>query len=451
LPYTAEPGGGVFLFTYHLFLGHLARWLTLSLETVYHAARVVNSLFFLLTAYHFIARFVDGLGARLGVWLVFALSGGLGWLAVLFGHFTGDFWIAEAIPFLTVFSNAHFPLAWALLLWLFEWTLPGLAPPPNAPRLALIAATVTALAQVQPMVLLNLGLVLGGMTVGRWLLHRQWHWPEWQIAFIAGLAAAPWMVNALWATRTNAALAVWNAQNLTPSPEWWDALLSGGVLLALTVPGLVIAARRRSPRDQILLYWFGLNVLALYAPFALQRRLSLGLWMPLTLLAWLGWQEVIAPRLAARWQIVGAGALAVLLTLTNALIVVSLLAAIQRRDSKLFLTQAESQAMEWLEANADNALVLSSPDLGLIIPARSDARVVYGHPFETAHAADQKRAVENFYRGDASALDLQSIAYILYGPRERALGSLPTLPDWRIVFPKGDALIEPNVVLIYGR
>jgi hypothetical protein len=44
------------------------------------------------------------------------------------------------------------------------------------------------------------------------------------------------------------------------------------------------------------LIWLVLGLLALYAPFALQRRLALGLWMPLVLLAGHRAEEVVWPR-----------------------------------------------------------------------------------------------------------------------------------------------------------
>ncbi len=41
LPYTPEAMPGAFIFTYYLFLGHLARLTGLGLELVYHLARVL--------------------------------------------------------------------------------------------------------------------------------------------------------------------------------------------------------------------------------------------------------------------------------------------------------------------------------------------------------------------------------------------------------------------------
>ena len=91
LPYTADPGPGTLIFSYYLFLGHLARWTGLGLELVYHLARVAGGLALLLTAYVFVGRFVAERRWHMALWLLFALSSGLGWLAAPFRSMPLDF------------------------------------------------------------------------------------------------------------------------------------------------------------------------------------------------------------------------------------------------------------------------------------------------------------------------------------------------------------------------
>ena len=460
LPYTAQPGPGVFLFTYYLFLGHLARWTGASIEWVYHLARVFGGLALLMTGYQFLAHFFDSFRSRLAVWLFFAFSSGLGWLAVPWGGFTSDLWVAEAIPFLSLFSNAHFALTWALMLWVFLWTLPGLASEkPSGRRLTLTALAVTALAQTQPLALLTVGLVLGALTVWRIASRRLIIFSDLAPLLVVGVFAAPWLIYDFWAAAAHPALAAWNAQNLTPSPPLWDALLSGGVPLLLAVPGIVVTAPRRSlrpsggraPRDLVPLVWLALAVLALYAPFSLQRRLSLGIWTPLVILAAIGLRGVIWPRVGARWRLLALAGIASLALPGNLLIYAATLGAVQKPDpqQKIFLTRDEADALEWiLEDTPPGALVLASPATGLYIPARTDARVIYGHPFETVEAGAHEQAVEDFFTGrisQGSFFAQYPVNYIFYGPREQALGPLPPLGNgWSVLFHQGE-------VTIYGR
>lgn len=446
LPYTAEPGEGVFLFTYYLFLGHVARWLGLSLETVYHTARLMGGLGFLLSAYHFLGHFMETPRARLGAWLFFSLSSGWGWAAALTGAFTMDLWVAESIPFLTLFSNAHFPLAWALMLWLVTWSWPGLSAAPLGRRLGGVALAAAALAIAQPMGLIPIGAALGAGLVLEAARTRRLDLRLWAPALVLGLSAAPWLINALWAAQTHPVLQGWNAQNLTPSPGLGEALLWGGLPLALAAAGAWRLWRERAarPRDMLALIWVLTGVGLMYAPLALQRRLSIGLWLPLCVLAVQavrGWLSADGPRWR-RLAVVGALAL---LPLSNLLVWAGGLAAATTRDPALFLTSGEAAALAHLPAGQ---VVLAAPDTGGFIPARSDARVLYGHPFETVPAAAEKQLVETALMDRAvllATLDARGVDVVVWGPREAAYGPAPELPaEWRRLF-------EAEGVTVWGR
>lgn len=445
LPYTAQRGAGAFIFTYYLFLGHLARWTGASLDLIYGLARALGALVLLLSAYAFVSRFVESRRWRLLAWLLFALGSGAGWLAVPFGAFASDLWVAEAIPFLSIFVNAHFALATALLLWVLAWTVPGLARrPASAWRLSLIALATMVLAQVQPLALLSIGLTLAGV-LGWKLVRRRLDKTAFIPGLFFGVFAAPWVFYDALVSRVDPTLAQWNAQNLTPSPALWDLALSGGVLLALAIVGLVVATRRRADEDVVLVMWLLLGGLALYAPFALQRRLSLGLWMPLILLAVMGLREGIWPKLKRRLRTLALVGLAVFVLPSNLLIYFATLAAVQRRDPAVFLSRSEAAALGWLADHAaPGAVVAAAPQTSLFIPARTDARVVYGHPFETVDAATQKKAIEEFYGGRVPAAVFVSqygVSYVVLGDRERQLGSSPTLSGWSKAFEDGGVVI----------
>jgi hypothetical protein len=213
--------------------------------------------------------------------------------------------------------------------------------------------------------------------------------------------------------------------------------------LVLALVGLFIASRRRSPLDQVLIYWFVLGTLSLYAPFDLQRRLALGLWMPVTLLAILALRTALLPRLRPAWRPLALTVLVLPMLFTNALVYVSVLAAVQMRDPALFLTSDEDAALAWLAGRARGTVVLASPEIALRLPARTDARVIYGHPFETVEAETRRMAVEDYFAGRTSLGDFSAryaVDYIFYGPREKLLG-VPDLTAWRAVFQQGDVTI----------
>jgi len=91
--------------------------------------------------------------------------------------------------------------------------------------------------------------------------------------------------------------------------------------------------------------------------------------------------------------------------------------------------------------------VLAGPEISALLPGRSDARVIYGHPYETVDAEAQEQAALDFYAGRAAPdvfFAAHPVDYIFYGPREARLGPPPDLTGWRVIFQQGD-------VTVYGR
>ncbi|MGQ0603726.1 MAG: hypothetical protein ACT4QE_18760 [Anaerolineales bacterium] len=458
LPYTAEPGEGVLLFTYYLFLGHVARWLGLSLDVTYHLARVLGSAAFLWAAYRILAHFFDTPFSRLGAWLFFFSGSGLGWLFVRAGLFTADLWVAESIPFLTLFSNAHFPLAWALLLLILELTffkhLTGLK------DLSGVILAVTALAIVQPMTLLPLNAVLAGNTVWGFWSGRRWEWRALLPVLMVATFSAPWVLYAVWVTNTHPVLSEWNRQNVTASPPWWEALIWGGAPLAMAVlgagrtvgatVGAIVGATLVVAQGQgqaLPLRWLVIGVVLMYLPLDLQRRMSLGVWMPLCILAVKGLCDVVLPRLALRWRPLVITALVLPALFSNLLVYAASTAGVLTRKPELYLSADEAAAMDWVAAQPSRPLVVASPEIALILPGRTDARVIYGHPYETVYAELQRRVVLDFFAGRVAAADFTErypVDFVFYDPREKALNPELTLPGWRVAFEQGD-------VVVYGR
>jgi hypothetical protein len=148
---------------------------------------------------------------------------------------------------------------------------------------------------------------------------------------------------------------------------------------------------------------------------------------------------------------VAAIALGLALPSTLLILLVGLFGA-QTRDPALYLTQSEVQALEWLESNTPaDALVLAAPETGLLIPAHTGRRVLYGHPFETVNAESEQAQVVAFFQGEMQApatfVEQRQVDYIFYGPRERSLGELPKGLDLRQVYATG--VVGADQVILY--
>jgi len=206
----------------------------------------------------------------------------------------------------------------------------------------------------------------------------------------------------------------------------------------LAFVGVYLARRNANEPSLFLTIWLLAGILLVYFPSPIQRRFISGLYVPVAALA-----VFALHNLARNQQTLSRLALAVVFfsVPTNLLILYGGAQAARAQNSALYLERAELAAYHWLDRNAMSTdMVLAAPESGLYIPAYSDVRVIYGHPFETVQADARRAEVQSFYTGQLHRDELveylrsAQVDYVFYGPRERALGPLPELPGWQVVY-----------------
>jgi len=379
----------------------------------------------------------DDVGQRRFLFLLTALGAGLGWLATPLGRQTPDVWVFEAFPFASLLTNAHFPVSLALMAWMAHWGLEL----ERSPRAAIgLIVGAAALGVVQPF---GLPTILGGLvvawTVRAWQRRAvPWRAAGWLVLTV--LLALPYPLYTVWVLRADPILAVWNAQNVTPSPPLVDWLLGLGVLAPLALIGVVSGVRQGRAAHSLLVGWALATALGLALPLDLSRRLSLGMGIPIGLLAGLGWGWA-AGRLRRRARRLLTATLVAIAAPTALFLLLLGAAAALSGHSLLYLSDGEWSALTWLRENAPrDAVVLCGPETGMFVPAWAGQRVVYGHPFETVRAAEREEQVRRFWAGerDETWLHALNVAYFFYGPRERVLGPPPA---GEIVFETDDTTI----------
>jgi hypothetical protein len=459
LLFTPEQGQGVFLFTYFIALGHVARMLNLPLIAVFHTARLLGGFALLWMIYELIARVTDAarltnaIDLRRRAWWIVALSSGLGWLATLLGHGdSSDLTIAESNTFYSLMANAHFALAAAIMIGMFILILEMRSF--SIGRVITLTVLSLILAVIQPFAPVAVYSIAGVTLLVLWWRNRRVRpstalrsaqgalaFPRTQFlaAFIAGLITVPLLFYLYNTTQADAVLQAWSQQNQTLSPPPIDYLLGYGLLWIFAFFGARSAWRRKSDWDVLLLVWIIVTLPLLYAPFPLQRRLSLGLHVPIGILAAIGLTEIVRAKWPRR-VLIG------VTLLTSIFIELALFGGAAAHDPRIYLTMNEASALNWLQANAPReAVVLASPEMGGFIPAFAGQRVVYGHPYETVNAEAREQQVKDFFAGtidQAQLLRDDGVAYIIVGPRERKLGAFDAaqLPIEE-VFSSGDVVV----------
>ena len=434
LPYTDQPGSGAYLFLFYICLGHFADLIGITSLAIFHTSRLIGAgLMFWAMLFFFRSHLTDRYAQRLA-FSTALLGSGLGWAAVLFGFFTSDFWVAEAYPFLSAYTNPHFTWGLALMLLMLAGKLEKM------PLINLVMAAVLSL--IQPFGVVLVILVQGALFLETVIAKRRGITPEiWkdrrlQSLSLAALGAASLLLYQYLAIRTDPVLSQWNQQNITSSPGMLDLWLSFSPVLILA--GAVSPLIWRERNKRIFIFWTGIGLLLIFVPWSLQRRFLTGLYVPLAGLSaegirWIKDRGVIRhSTLIAFWFL--------LILPTNIIILTSGMQAVINREEAIFTPRDFTQVLAWINENtSEDDLILAGTRESLYIPPETGRRVLYGHPFETVQAAKEKAFVEDFMAGRfspdraAELIFLRDINYLVVEEDRSVFPMLREIPGLQTV------------------
>lgn len=438
LAYSCEKSNGAYVFLYYLLLGHIARWMGISIPFMFHFARLINAGILIFMLAILIRKLIpDKKWAIRTLWLV-SLGSGMGYMTLIFHTLSDNERVAEGYPFLSIFANPHFPLGMAIFVGIIicllnkdNWK--------NAIKAGILSLL---LAVIQPFMVISIVMVAGFQTVWTFFRNRRLDYKIPMMVVIFGLSYLGYQY---WALTTDPVLAQWTAQNRTPAPAWWDFILCISPAIIFCILGVL---RRRYivfPPNSIIILWLIGLVLLTYFPYALQRRFMAGIYIPVVILALIGiaaFQE--KPKLE-KWLYRAAW----IFSIPGVLIIFILfIYGISMKSNAFYLTKGEAQAFSWLNNEGKpDSLVLASPSTGLFIPTYTEDCVIFGHPFETLDQVASKKLVESIFNGSLSSQEvnvyLQSkmVEYVFYGPREKVLGDPEFISALPIAFSSDDVII----------
>ncbi len=441
LPYTSETHAGAFIYPLYLALGHVARWASLPLVGLYHAARLLFGGMLLGMIFCLLARVAEDRVVRWAGWALAVLASGWGLFAAALGIVTIDLWVPEAFTFYSLLTNPHFPLSTALEIALLLLVFRDAPWRNDWQTLALLAASVALPLSAPFLVPLLWGALLCGVAGQRW---RGGGWHRGQVARIILSMAATSTVMAyyFYLLLANPIIAGWGSQDDAGASSAQATVLGLGLLLPLALAGMWRWRRRVEPLVWALAGWLLLALLVQLVPFSLSRRLLGGVQVPLGVFggAAVAWLLARLPR--ARYPL-ALTALALLTLSTPLFLYRSLFAATERGAEFAFYSADEAAALDWLAAHSTRQdVVLASIPFSNWVPVYSDARVVHGHTSEVIDGPAKEKAIAGFYGNTLGAearsafLSREGVSLIVYGPREQALAGqrAPPLASFPPIF-----------------
>jgi hypothetical protein len=443
LPYSQEQNDGAYFYLFYILLGHFSRITGLTLVWTYHLARIVASIFLMVALRQYFKRIFISNEESNRAYLLAVFGSGLGWVASLFGAFASDFWVAEAFPFLSMYTNPHFPLSLACMIWIFII----FETPSMRARIEMFICGII-LAAISPFGYALTGIVIfiyaGLEAIGS---KRN----LWNNVIAVAFGGSLVVLYYLWIFKTQSEFTAWGNQNNTFSQPLWDTAISFAPALLLAMWGIItIIQRKEFHRHKVIIIWAILGITLMYLPFDLQRRFSIGIFVPLSGLAIIGLKEIsnrIPVNRRFLWKL-----LFICSIPTNIILVLSGVHGIRTHDPAIYLTTAEFGAIEWIKGSAPgNMTILASPEIGLFIPAHSGRKVLYGHPYETINAKVEEESVTNFFSGNWSIeeckdfIELRNVDLVFYGNRERTIGTPHILGEMEEVFQSNEvAIFQPQ-------
>ena len=391
LPYTAEPGEGAYLFLLYIGLGHITRILNLPLILIFHVFRLLGSIVLMYSLWKLASMLFAKKKYQLLVFCLAVFGSGLGWIGVMAGQFTSDFWVAEAYPFLSMYANPHFPLGLGVLIYML---LPGEV------RITRYIITGLILAIVQPFAVVIALVIMFAMMVQELINLEEYKLEDFKKTIYlqrligTGIGGGLILVYQYFSILNDPVLSLWNAQNLTPPPSVIDFILAFSPVLILA--GFGIKESLKSEIGKTILIWVVSCIGLLLIPWNLQRRFLTGIYVPLAGLAILGLKQLINNyRLNFR---TGAWVLFVFVLPTNLIVLISGIQASLIQDTNIYYSADLERGLEWVINNtANDDLFLTDKSTGLLIPSLTGRRVIYGHPFETVNAEGELKYINTFY------------------------------------------------------
>ncbi|PKO18382.1 MAG: hypothetical protein CVU39_02795 [Chloroflexi bacterium HGW-Chloroflexi-10] len=414
LPFTSEQNSPAIIFIFYLLLGQISRFFGCSIVFIFQLVRISLSvlLFFVITS------FLQNIFKKNGKELKFALlsmlfGGGWGWLYLAGKELPADFWVAEAYPFLSSFSNPHFILTLVCMIGILNLVLKE-----NRLKMDFLAVILygLVLSSISPFATLLMGVI-----VLIFFAANSEFCNKTNILFLLclGLGSAPFSIYQFVVVRNDPVLRIWNEQNITPTPVPLNLILSFSPFIFAVLYYLYLIFIRKqalSKSTYLLLIWVTVVLLFVFIPINLQRRFLVGFYIPVVILFWQVMEEINTKFFTQKIY----PYIIITVLISNFIIYAGIISAIMDKNENIFIASELIDAVQYIESTGKGSvIILSDQSSSLWVPAYSINRVFHAHPFETIAFEDKANYFEEFWSGTYSYeeqkdfLNKHNISFIL--------------------------------------
>lgn len=418
--FTTEPQPALQFNMLFLVMGWLAALTRLPLALVFHVFRLGLGVVLIWAIWRLSKLFIEDANTRRLLIPLVGLSSGIGWLIPGAKPPVGsvDVWQPEAITFLSIYLNPLFLAGLILMVGAFYFLT--LAQRTASARHAVCAGLcVLLLGNVHSYDVITVACVWTAYLVARAAAERRLPTRAIALSLLAAIVALPsigyqfyvYHADPVFQSRVNTPI---------PSPPVLSFLTGFGLVLVGAIVGVVVSLRtaRSGVRVPMLLIvvWAVVGLAAPYIPIAQQRKLIMGVHIPLCVLCAVGLSYLLAraPRAVARSLAV---AFILLTTASNISFLSKDTLLLSVGDTatiySAYLTDDSLGAMAWLRrhASAEEA-AYAPPTFALFTPALAGKPVYYGHWSETP---DYESKLKDWLRFRAPGTSEWERAQILAG------------------------------------
>ena len=380
-----------------LMMGTFARLSHLSCVVVYHLFRVLFGVGLFIAVHRFSLLFLSERRERLFVMALVGLTSGIGWLIPNVQSPVGsvDVWQPEAITLLSIYLNPMFLASLMLMLGALYYLV--LAERTGRARYALLAGVcVLLLGNIHSYDVLTVAGVWAAYLLARGLVGRVLPTRTLGLSVLAAVVGIPSILYQAYVYLNDGVFRA-RANTVIASPPVTSFFTGYGVvLLAAIVGGVILLALSRGTDAEpkqgkhphlLLLVWSVVGFAVPYIPIAQQRKLIMGLHIPLCMLAAVAlgyaWR-----RLRPTYAICAICAFFVLAVPSNVNFLGLDMALLTRARTVTryvpYISTNQLRAIDYIKENADDRqATFCSPQAALLLPAYGGKPVYYGHWSET--------------------------------------------------------------------